>query len=192
MGCSGNLCLPLGRTIWTYLDKGARVSLNYPCHALAAAWRCGGRSRRKVLVTFCTLRSELKLRAPDGLLIWSSGDEVWEWLIPGSKPPEEVIYAEVFVDASEPSRGCLDSPSSKRLGHFEVDLIAFENKEDELPQRLVSHFFTPAEAGDANACFVGKVRLSLQVSWECRGGHGVRELRRQTRESEAIWLELAI
>lgn len=121
-------------------------------------------------------------RAPDGLLIWSSGDEAWEWLIPGSKPPEEVIYAEVFVEASEPSRGCLDSPSSKRLGHFEVDLVAFEHKEDELPQRLVSHFFTPAEAGDANACFVGKLRLSLQVSWECRGGHGVRELRRQTRE----------
>lgn len=121
-------------------------------------------------------------RAPDGLLIWSSGDEVWEWLIPGSKPPEEVIYAEVFVEASEESRGCLDSPSSKRLGHFEVDLVAFEHKEDELPQRLVSHFFTPAEAGDANACFVGKMRLSLQVSWECRGGHGVRELRRQTRE----------
>lgn len=115
IGYSGNLCLPLGRTVWTYLDKGASFTefpVSRPSSRVAQWWKIEQKG-----VTFCTLRSELKLflediycktfndfylnptliqwihkipsqhsqhlvclqptprRAPDGLLIWSSGDE---------------------------------------------------------------------------------------------------------------------
>eukprot|EP00434_Breviolum_minutum_P016753 symbB.v1.2.014776.t1/scaffold1059.1/size140537/4 len=108
--------------------------------------------------------------------------------MPGSNAPQEVIYADVFADAqSQGDHAKL--ASGWRLGHFEIDLVALDQKvEDQLPQRLVSNFFTPSEAaGDSNKCFVGKARLSLQISWE-RRGQRTAELRRETKELRSqLW-----
>ena len=62
-GYSTNLCLPLGRTVWTYLDKGASFTespVSRPSSRVAQWWKIEQKG-----VTFCTLRSELKLFLED-------------------------------------------------------------------------------------------------------------------------------
>lgn len=117
-------------------------------------------------------------RAPDGLFIWASGDEVWEFFMAGSKQPDEVIRAEVFVEEKTPGAARPDNRSKRRTGHFEVDLVTLSKKESQ-SQRLVSHFFTPSKATES-ICSVGKMKLTLVASWVRKGTQ--TELRKCTKE----------
>eukprot|EP00913_Durusdinium_trenchii_P016736 g15732.t1 len=143
----------------TALCAGARAS-RHPRLMLA------GRIAAK-LVFWRRLR-----RAPDGLFIWASGDEVWEFFMAGSKQPDEVIRAEVFVEEKTPGAARPDNRSKRRTGHFEVDL-------ESQSQRLVSHFFTPSKATES-ICSVGKMKLTLVASWVRKGTQ--TELRKCTKE----------